>query len=88
MVQGAGLAQVLRIPRISVIEFGVAGGNGLMALQDIAARVEAIFGVIIDVYGFDTGVGLPKPTDYRDLPNVFVEGFYPMDVEKLRSAIE
>jgi hypothetical protein len=83
VVHGAGLAQVLGIPRISVIEFGVAGGNGLVALQDIATRVEEVFGVTIDVYGFDTGVGLPKPSDHRDLPNVFVEGFYPMDVEKL-----
>jgi hypothetical protein len=83
-IQGAGLAQILGIRQISVIEFGVAGGNGLIALQDIAVRVEEILGVEISVYGFDTGSGLPKPTDYRDLPNLFSEGLYPMVVEKLR----
>jgi hypothetical protein len=87
VVQGAGLAQVLRIPRISVIEFGVAGGNGLMALQDIAARVEDVFSVGIDVYGFDSGAGLPKPRDYRDLPHFFVEGFYPMDAKRLNARL-
>jgi hypothetical protein len=83
VVQGTGLAQTLGIQRISVVEFGVAGGNGLIALKDIAVRVEEIFGMKIDVYGFDTGAGLPKPTDYRDLPHFFSKGFYPMDTEKL-----
>jgi hypothetical protein len=87
VVQASGLAQVLGIPRISVIEFGVAGGNGLVALQDIVARVEGIFGINIDVYGFDTGAGLPKPSDYRDLPNFFSEGFYPMDAERLHTRL-
>jgi len=87
VIHGAALAQALGVHQISVVEFGVAGGNGLIALQDIAARVEDMFGVKIDVYGFDTGAGLPKPTDYRDLPNFFSTGFYPMDVEKLRGQL-
>lgn len=87
VIHGAGLAQALGAHQISVVELGVAGGNGLIALQDIAARVEEMLGVKIDVYGFDTGTGLPKPTDYRDLPNFFSEGFYPIDVEKLRTQL-
>jgi hypothetical protein len=87
VVHGAGLAQTLGVHQISVVEFGVAGGNGLIALQDIAAKVEEMLGVKIDAYGFDTGTGLPKPTDYRDLPNFFSEGFYPMDAEKLRTQL-
>jgi hypothetical protein len=87
VIHGTGLAQVLGIRQISVIEFGVAGGNGLVALQDIAVRVEETLGVKIDVYGFDTGAGLPKPRDYRDLPNFFSEGFYPTDAEKLHSQL-
>lgn len=88
VVHAAGLAQALGIRHISVIEFGVAGGNGLMALDDIAAKVRNIFHIEIDVYGFDTGVGLPKPTDYRDLPNLFSEGFYPMDPERLQKRLK
>jgi hypothetical protein len=87
VLQGAHLAKSLGIERISVIEFGVAGGNGLVALDHIAQRVEDILGVGIDVYGFDTGAGLPKPTDYRDLPNIWVEGAFRMDVEKLKTRL-
>jgi hypothetical protein len=85
--QGAHLAKSIGIGRISVIEFGVAGGNGLVALDHIAQKVEDLLGVGIDVYGFDTGVGLPKPTDYRDLPNIWVEGAFSMDVERLKSRL-
>src|SRR5206468_3382400 len=88
VVNAAALAQALKIPRISVMELGVAGGSGLVALEDIAARVEAeLKDVQIDVYGFDTGIGLPKPVDYRDLPNLFVEGLYSMDVERLQKRL-
>jgi hypothetical protein len=88
IVNAAALARALKIPRISVIELGVAGGNGLIAMENIALRVEAeIKEVQIDVYGFDTGIGLPKPMDYRDLPNLFIEGLYPMDVDSLQGRL-
>jgi hypothetical protein len=54
-LQGAHLAKALGIKRVSVIEFGVAGGNGLVALDRIAEKVEQALGIDIDVYGFDTG---------------------------------
>lgn len=73
--------------RISVIEFGVAGGNGLVALDEIAAAVQLRSGVAIDAFGFDSGVGLPKPQDHRDLPHLWSEGWYPMDVDRLRARL-
>jgi len=88
VLQGASLAKSLHIPRVSVIEFGVAGGGGLVALQTIAARVEALCKVAIDVYGFDTGHGLPKPQDWRDLPNLYAEGHFPMDPDALRAQLK
>jgi hypothetical protein len=84
---GAYLAKALKIDRVSVVEFGVAGGNGLIALEKAAEQIEPILEVGIDVYGFDTGVGLPKPTDYRDLPNLYTETAYRMDEEKLRARL-
>jgi hypothetical protein len=81
------LAKALGKKRVSVIEFGVAGGNGLVALERVAEKVEAYFDVGVDVYGFDTGVGLPKPQDYRDLPNIYTEGRHPMDVNTLRQRL-
>ena len=65
--QAAQLAHGSGEPRVSVIEFGVAGGNGLVAMEQYAEQVEKIFDVKIEVYGFDTTEGLPAPVDYRDL---------------------
>jgi len=88
VLQGVHLAQAIGIHRVSVIEFGVAGGNGLVLLERIADKVGEIFGVSVDVYGFDTGSGLPKPVDYRDLPNLWTEAAFPMDVEKLKKRLK
>ena len=51
------LAKILGINRVSVIEFGVAGGNGLIALDKVAEKLESIMGVGIDVYGFERVLG-------------------------------
>jgi hypothetical protein len=80
----AAVAQTLGYERMSVIEFGVAGGNGLVALEDCARQAQELSGVVIDTYGFDSGTGLPKPTDYRDLPQLWGEGNFSMDADRLR----
>jgi hypothetical protein len=87
-LQGIALAKALNYPRISVIEFGVAGGNGLLALERIAEEAEKIVDISIEVYGFDTGVGLPQPKDYRDIPYMWEEGYFAMDVDKLRARLQ
>jgi hypothetical protein len=70
---------------VSVIEFGVAEGYGLLALQKHAAAVERHTAVEIHVYGFDSGRGLPRGTgDYRDHPDVWKPGDYQMDEPGLR----
>jgi hypothetical protein len=88
VIQAAALAKVLKIPRMSVIEFGVAGGNGLLILERIAESVELRTGVGISVFGFDTGHGLPKPQDWRDHPNIWAEGQLPMRREVLESRLK
>jgi hypothetical protein len=88
VLQAAHLAKALAIDRISVIEFGVAGGNGLIALEYAAAKVEKALDVAVDVYGFDPGSGLPQPRDYRDLPSIWVKGAFSMDVERLKRALQ
>ncbi len=81
------LAKSLGLPAISVVEFGVANGTGLRSMERIAKRISKGLGVTIDVYGFDTGQGMPPPVDYRDLPNVWETGIFKMDVDKLRSEL-
>lgn len=84
VLHAAHLATQLKLARISVIEFGVAGGNGLINLEQVASVVAQQLQITIDVYGFDTGAGLPPPQDYRDLPNLYRAGGYQMDVPALR----
>jgi hypothetical protein len=87
-LHGVYLARTIGIDRVSLIEFGLAGGNGLIALEKAAEMLEREFGVCVDVYGFDSGQGLPQPIDYRDLPNLFAEGSFPMNEKELRSRLK
>lgn len=82
--QAARQARALGIPAISVIELGVGGGRGLVALQSHADAVSGLLGVRIDVIGFDSGLGMPEPRDYRDLPYVWKAGYFAMDRDRLR----
>jgi hypothetical protein len=84
---GAQLGKNLGHSRVSMLEFGVAGGNGLVELERVAAIAEQAYGIGIDVYGFDTGTGMPRPTDHRDLPNLWGEGDYRMDEARLRARL-
>jgi hypothetical protein len=81
-------ARRLGLDRVSALEFGVAGGNGLLALEASARHVEQLIGVKVEVYGFDTGEGLPAPTDPRDAPFLFTGGQYAMDQDALRARLE
>ena len=84
----AKLAKQLNYDRISVIEYGVAGGRGLLILEQYAEEIKKLLGIKIDIYGFDLGSGLPKPKDYRDLPYHWKEGFFAMDEQNLRPKLK
>jgi hypothetical protein len=85
----AKMAIEQNVSEISVIEFGVAGGSGLLVLQSEAEAVEQATGVKVNVYGFDTGsIGTPKLIgDYRDHPDNCQPGDFPMDEDLLRSQL-
>ena len=87
LLHSAHAAQALGVPKIAALEFGVAGGNGLVALESVAERVPALFGVEVEVHGFDTGAGLPPPADHRDTPYVHQAGHFPMDEAALRARL-
>jgi hypothetical protein len=87
VLEGARLAKRLGHSAISVIEFGVAGGNGLVNLEEHARAVQSALGVDVEVYGFDTAVGLPDSCGYRDLPYFWKPGFYKMDLNSLQSRL-
>jgi hypothetical protein len=77
--EAARLASRLGYPRISVIEFGCGGGNGLVNAEMHIAEVEKLFPIEIELYGFDTGQGLPALEDYRDFPHYFKPSQYRMN---------
>ena len=78
LLEAADIAVKLGIPRLTAVEFGVANGTGLMNICSIAERVTRTTGVEFDVVGFDTGAGMPPPIDYRDHPDLYGEGDYPL----------
>ena len=80
-------AKKYHIPKITVIEFGVSSGTWLLNLVELARRVESATGIGIDVVGFDSGTGMPEPNDYRDHPDMYVRGDFPMDFDLLNSKL-
>jgi hypothetical protein len=86
--QAAKLAAFLNYPKISVIEFGCGGGNGLLNAEFHIEEIMKILAVDIELYGFDMGSGLPSPQDYRDIPHYFRPGLYKMDHESLERKLK
>lgn len=84
LVEAASVARADHVPAITAIEFGVASGRGLLMLQGHARRIEAHTGIVVHVVGFDAGTGLPNLTDYRDHPDYWQAGDFPMDEPALR----
>jgi len=66
-----------RIKKILIIEFGVASGAGLFNLAYIAKKLSKIYNIDYEVIGFDTGLGMPPPVDYKDHPEKYRAGDYP-----------
>lgn len=80
-------ASALGYEGITAIEFGVAGGNGLLALANAARQCEKIFGLKVQVVGFDSGQGMPEHQGYRDVPHMWSLGDFKMDKSRLREAL-
>jgi hypothetical protein len=88
LLAAADLARFCGIDAIVAIEFGVAEGSGLLNLSEIAKAVVDETGIGIEVVGFDSGVGLPAPVDYRDHPEIWAKGdFQAPDVDRLREIL-
>ena len=86
--EAAQLAARLKYPRISVIEFGCGGGKGLLNAEMHISEISKIFPVEIELYGFDTGNGLPPARDYRDFAHYFRSGLYRMNVHALKANLK
>jgi hypothetical protein len=86
--ESAKRAKSLGINEVTVIEFGVANGRGLMAMALYASKMEKHFGIKINVLGFDSGSGMPKTAGYKDHPELYATGDFPLqNREKLLSIL-
>jgi hypothetical protein len=88
MMRAADFARDQGASEVIAIEFGVAAGRGLMNLADLGRRIGAETGVRFHVYGLDGGAGMPPPRDYRDHPDLYQAGDFPMfDSAKLQRSL-
>jgi hypothetical protein len=82
------LAKKLGYKSFSILEFGVAGGNGIYFLEKFCEKVRLELNIEIQIYGFDLKEGLSNPKDYKDLPYWFQSGFYSMNESKLKKLLK
>jgi hypothetical protein len=87
LIHASHAARALGMPRIAALEFGVAGGNGLLALERAAKIATDLSGTEIEIFGFDTGSGMPVPTDPRDAPFLIEPSYFAMDEQALRARL-
>ena len=71
-----------------MIEFGVGSGAGLVDVERHVQEVHKELGVGFQVYGFDTGSGLPKSQDYRDMPYMWNEGLFSMEGHRVEAKLK
>lgn len=84
----AAIAKQQGIKKFSAIEFGCWEGEGILDLEHYSNEIEKIFDVKIEIYGFDGGVGMPKPIDFRDRLYQFSEGEMKTSNESIKDKIK
>src|SRR5689334_9064624 len=87
LLEAADEARRRGLSRVTVVELGVGGGAGLLNICDLGRRIARTTGVAFDIVGFDTGAGLPPPTDHRDHPELYSAGSFPHDRAALEQAL-
>jgi hypothetical protein len=86
--EAAMLAKKYNVPKLTLMEFGVANGAGLMNICMIADMVTKETGVQFSIVGFDSGEGMPPARDYRDHPEKYFTGDFPVtDRAKLLASL-
>jgi len=79
MLRAADIAKYFGKKAVTVVEFGVASGAGLLNMVDLAADIRAETGVELRIVGFDTGQGLPPVSGYKDHPELWNSGDFAME---------
>ena len=80
-------AKKRNLTSVTVVELGVGSGTGLLNICELAEKITQSTGIEFKIFGLDTGVGMPPPQDYRDHPELYKEGWFPMNQEKLTAKL-
>ena len=80
----------LNLKKISLIEFGIAGGNGLLSIEKYCKKLSKKYKIEYEIYGFDFGdsSGLNFSKNPKDLPYYWSEGQFKMNYNKLKTKIK
>ena len=70
-----------------MIEFGVAGGNGLVELERVVASRRKRRVCASRCTDSTAAPDFPDPIDHRDVPYAWRGGFFEMDVARLQSRL-
>jgi hypothetical protein len=81
-------AKKLGYSEVSILELGVAGGNGIISLENYKKKIEKILKIKITIYGFDSEQGLPEPESYKDLGFFWKKGLFQVDKNLLEKKID
>ena len=81
-------AKKLGYDEVSILELGVAAGNGIVSLEKYKKKYQKILDIKINIFGFDTGEGLPESNDKRDLLFFYAKGQYKIDKDELSKVTE
>lgn len=78
LFRAADIAKFFGKRKVTVCEFGVASGSGLLNMIALADRVSIETKVDFRIVGFDTGEGLPEVKGYKDHAEMWSAGDFPM----------
>ena len=79
MLRAADMARCFGKKRVTMIEFGIASGAGLLNMVNLAPIIETETGIKLRIVGFDTGAGLPPVQGYKDHPELWNSGDFAME---------
>lgn len=79
MLRAASIAKYFGKKSVTVIEFGVASGDGLLNMIELASTIQQETGIVFRVVGFDNGAGLPAINGYKDHPEIWNPSDFAME---------
>jgi hypothetical protein len=82
LLRAADLALYFGHEAVTVCEFGVASGAGLLNMIELADSIGRETGVRFRIVGFDTGAGLPSVQGHKDHPEIWSGGDFKMEARE------